>query len=157
MSNDDGFLSRWSRRKSDVREGRVPAEPSRSASPPVPSVVEPVAPAVEAQTNQPAPTLADVEQLTPNSNFASFVANDVSSEVKNAAMKKLFADPHFNVMDGMDVYIDDYNQISPLPKALLRQMVSAKTLNLFDDVEPDPTEQSLDQEGDKLNPKDSNK
>ena len=49
MSNDDGFLSRWSRRKSDVREGRVPAVPSRSASPPVPSVVEPVAPAVEAQ------------------------------------------------------------------------------------------------------------
>jgi hypothetical protein len=29
--------------------------------------------------------------------------------VKNAAMKKLFADPHFNVMDRLDIYIDDYS------------------------------------------------
>jgi hypothetical protein len=53
--------------------------------------------------------------------------------VKNAAMKKLFTDPHFNVMDRMDVYIDDYGQPDPLPKAMLRQMASAKFLNLFED------------------------
>jgi hypothetical protein len=48
-------------------------------------------------------------------------------------MKKLFADPHFNVMDRMDVYIDDYGQPDPIPQAMLRQMVSAKFLNLFED------------------------
>jgi hypothetical protein len=55
----------------------------------------------------------------------------VAPEVKNAAMKKLFADPHFNVMDRMDIYIDDYSQADPLPLAMLRQMNGAKFLNLF--------------------------
>jgi hypothetical protein len=77
--------------------------------------------------------LADVEQLTPESSYASFVARDVAPEVKNAAMKKLFSDPHFNVMDRMDIYIDDYGIPDPLPAAMLRQMTSAKFLNLFDD------------------------
>ena len=57
----------------------------------------------------------------------------VAPEVKNAAMKKLFADPHFNVMDRMDIYIDDYSQADPLPLAMLRQMNGAKFLNLFED------------------------
>jgi hypothetical protein len=33
--------------------------------------------------------------------------------VRNAALKKLFTDPHFNVMDGLDVYIDDYGKPDP--------------------------------------------
>jgi hypothetical protein len=62
------------------------------------------------------------------------MARGVAPEVKNAAMKKLFADPHFNVMDRMDIYIDDYGLPDPLPLAMLRQMTSAKALNLFDDT-----------------------
>ena len=62
----------------------------------------------------------------------------VAPEVKNAAMKKLFADPHFNVMDRMDIYIDDYSQPDPLPLAMLRQMNGAKFLNLFEDEDKDP-------------------
>jgi hypothetical protein len=62
----------------------------------------------------------------------------VAPEVKNAAMKKLFADPHFNVMDRMDIYIDDYSQADPLPLAMLRQMNGAKFLNLFEDEDKDP-------------------
>ena len=66
------------------------------------------------------------------------MARGVAPDVKNVAMKKLFSDPHFNVMDRMDIYIDDYSQPDPLPMAMLRQMTSAKTLNLFDD-EPEKT------------------
>ena len=75
----------------------------------------------------------DVQQLTPESDYANFMARDVAPDVKNAAMKKLFSDPHFNVMDRMDVYIDDYSQPDPLPAAMLRQMASAKFLNLFEE------------------------
>ena len=136
MANDDapsGFLSRWSRRKVDVREGRSLDEPQ----PPAPQqreshVSEPSA-AVDAQAAQTLPTLADAQQLTPASDFTGFMARGVAPDVKNAAMKKLFADPHFNVMDRLDIYIDDYSQPDPLPLAMLRQMTSAKTLNLFDD------------------------
>jgi hypothetical protein len=77
--------------------------------------------------------LQDAQALTPQSDFKRFVAADVDPEVKNAAMKQLFTDPHFNVMDRMDVYIDDYSIPDPLPESMLRQMASAKFLNLFDD------------------------
>lgn len=85
--------------------------------------------------------MSDVQQLTPESDYANFMARDVAPDVKNAAMKKLFSDPHFNVMDRMDVYIDDYSQPDPLPAAMLRQMASAKFLNLFDE-EPEKTSQA---------------
>jgi hypothetical protein len=77
--------------------------------------------------------MADVQSLTKDSDYTQFMAGEVAPEVKNAAMKKLFADPHFNVMDRMDVYIDDYGQSDPIPQAMLRQMASAKFLNLFED------------------------
>jgi hypothetical protein len=138
MANDDtpaGFLSRWSRRKADVREGRPLDEPSPDA--PLSPATTPTATA-PAQTTEPiarpVPTLADAQQLTPESDFTDFMSRGVAPDVKNAAMKKLFADPHFNVMDRMDVYIDDYSQSDPLPMAMLRQMASAQTLGLFDDA-----------------------
>ena len=55
----------------------------------------------------------------------------VPGEVRNAAMKKLFTDPHFNVMDGLDIYIGDYNTPDPLPAGMLEKMVGAEFLNLF--------------------------
>ena len=79
--------------------------------------------------------MSDVQNLTPESDFSPFMSSEVAPEVKNAAMKKLFADPHFNVMDRMDVYIDDYGQPDPIPNAMLRQLASAKFLNLFDEDE----------------------
>ena len=40
-------------------------------------------------------------------------------------MKKLFSDPHFNVMDGLDTYIDDYGKPDPIPLSMLRRMNQA--------------------------------
>jgi len=140
MAHDDGFLSRWSRRKQDVREGRPLDEPPPPAvKVATPAAATPAERVTETETPnvQPSPTLADVQQLTPESDFTGFMARGVAPDVKNAAMKKLFADPHFNVMDRMDIYIDDYTQPDPLPVAMLRQMTSAKALNLFDEA-PEP-------------------
>ncbi len=63
------------------------------------------------------------------------MAGNVGPEVRNAAMKKLFADPHFNIMDGLDIYIDDYSKPDPIPESMLRQMTSSKFLKLFDTEE----------------------
>jgi hypothetical protein len=76
--------------------------------------------------------LADAQALTSSSDFKAFVAHDVAPEVRNLAMKKLFADPHFNVMDGLDIYIGDYTQPDPLPEGMLRKMTSAHALGFFD-------------------------
>ena len=98
-----------------------------------PSTV-PAGQSVAEPTAQPAlPSLADTELLTPQSDFTPFMARGVAPEVKNAAMKKLFADPHFNVMDMMDVYVDDYSKPTPIPDDVLRQLVSAQFLDLFDE------------------------
>ena len=62
---------------------------------------------------------------------AASCARDVAPDVKNAAMKKLFADPHFNVMDGMDTYIDDYSKPDPIPPShaqAARQRAVSRTL-----------------------------
>lgn len=140
----DGFLGRWSRRKQDVREGRPPEEkqPAPQALPVPPHALpaEATLPAdtvsqatPEAETVAPPPTLEEAQALHPQSDFKRFVAVDVDPQVRNAAMKKLFADPHFNVMDGLDIYIDDYSKPDPLPQSMLRKMASAQFLNL---VEP---------------------
>lgn len=144
-----GFLSRWSRRKQAVREGQaLPPEPAAAPPGAEPVPAAPVAsassaaspasalpPADAPRDSTPSPTLDDVARLTPEADFSRFVAPDVASEVRNAAVKKLFADPHFNVMDGLDVYIDDYSLPSPLSKADMAKMVGARFLKLVDDPE----------------------
>lgn len=129
----EGFLSRWAKRKEAVREGRaVPEEPVAEVVPQVPQVPH-APPPQPAPEKPPAPTLADTETLTPASDFTRFVAPDVPPDVKNAALKKLFADPHFNVMDGLDTYIDDYGKPDPLPASWARQLASAQFLGLFEE------------------------
>lgn len=132
----DGFLGRWAKRKEAVRKGEaVPAEAPRVLPPPPSPVAErrqADAPVVEPS---PAPTLDDAQALTPQSDFTPFTRPDVAADVRNTAMKKLFADPHFNVMDGLDVYIDDYSKPDPIPPGMLRQLASARFLKLFDEPE----------------------
>ena len=137
----DGFLGRWSRRKQDVREGKPLQEPEPPRpAPPVlaqQGAVMPQAAEPPANVPEPAPlpTLQDAQALSIDSDFKPFVGRSVAPEVRNTAMKKLFTDPHFNVMDGLDTYIDDYTQPDPLPAAMLRQMASAQFMGL---VEPEP-------------------
>ncbi|MEK9804276.1 MAG: DUF3306 domain-containing protein, partial [Curvibacter sp.] len=40
------------------------------------------------------------------------------------------------VMDGLDIYIDDYNTPDPLPAPLLRKMASAQFLGLVEEEKP---------------------
>ncbi|MBX3609250.1 MAG: DUF3306 domain-containing protein [Hydrogenophaga sp.] len=157
--DDEGFLSRWSRRKQAQRSGQPvadqPLDPVQPIAPPSrvqgaspATVTTPVAdgPVAEPPPEAPPPTLQEAEQLTPESDFRRFVGSDVPSEVRNAAVKKLFADPHFNVMDGLDIYIDDYSLPSPLSKVEMAKMVGAQFLKLVDDPEePKKTEASAPQ------------
>ena len=134
----DGFLSRWSQRKRaggdglatpDVPAREVAAEQAAAAQT-VPAIPAPVAPAPREAL--PVPTMEDVLALTPGSDFRAYVDAKVPHEVRNAAMKKLFADPHYNLMDGLDTYIGDYGGADPLPLSMLRKMAGAEFLRLFD-------------------------
>lgn len=153
----DGFLGRWSRRKHEARAGATAAaDEGAAADPGVPPAQPPeplgasqaaVAPRTEdpsasvrsaADEPPPPPTMEDVRALTAQSDFSRFTTRDVAADVKNAALKKLFADPRYNVMDGMDVYIGDYSKPDPLPDSMLRQLASASFLRLFDEPPAEP-------------------
>ena len=139
----DGFLGRWSQRKQAVSEGKPLAEPVVVPKPPAPIRTEATPPPAEKlasaeegatpKAEPPVLSLDDVKALTPDDSYAPFVNRAVAPDVRNAAMKKLFTDPHYNVMDGLDIYIDDYSIPDPLPASMLRKMASAQFLKLFDD------------------------
>ncbi len=121
----DGFLGRWSKRKAGKQDEL--AEKSAEATP-APAVI-PASPDSEAL---PPASLEDVEKIDRFApDFSAFMKPDVDPAVQQAAMKKMFTDPHFNIMDGLDIYIGDYSKPDPLPPGMLERMVQSDMLNLF--------------------------
>jgi hypothetical protein len=122
--SDDAFLSRWSRRKLAARSAPEPAQPAIPAA-----AASPSPPSPEAQTaQQPPAPLPPVESLTPESDFTPFMRAEVDPSTRRAALKTLFQDPQFNVMDGLDTYIADYSQPDPLPAGWLEKMNQVSSL-----------------------------
>lgn len=105
------FLSRWSKRKQELRaEAQAPRPP------------QPAAPATAA------PELPPVEKLNMDSDYRGFFHPKVDEALRRTALKKLFSDPHFNIMDGLDTYIDDYSISDPLPAAMLGGLKQAQNI-----------------------------
>ena len=118
VEDKGGFLSRWSRRKLDAGKEAPVAKP---------------APALAAPASKPElPKIEDLKGLL--SEYKDFLRPGVDEKLRQAALKKLFHDPHFNVMDGLDVYIDDYSKPDPIPESMLRKLAHAKGI-LFDEKE----------------------
>jgi hypothetical protein len=130
--SEDHFLSRWSKRKHQANRGEPAPEPAPPVPPaPAPAVAENPVPAVP----EPAP-LPDVASLTPESDFTGFMREGVPEPLRREALKTLFQDPRFNVMDGLDVYIDDFSKPDPLPEGWLEKMNQVARLGEY--REPDP-------------------
>jgi len=121
------FLSRWSRKKKEVQP------------PPRPAAEKAMDP------KAPAPDLPPVDKLTIESDYRAFFHPKVGEDVRRAALKKLFSDPHFNVMDGLDVYIDDYSKTEAIPPAMLAGLRQAQKILAWakEDEEQRAKEQSL--------------
>ena len=122
----DGFFGRWSRRKAgietDSEEKKVEVTKESSQNLPLEGVAEevPVLPTLE--------DVAKMDRFDPD--FSAFMKPDVDPAVQQAALKKMFTDPHFNIMDGLDIYIDDYSKPDPLPPGMLERMVQSDMLKL---------------------------
>ena len=114
MATEDkeAFLSRWSRRKQEqAREAPAAGAPAQ-------------ADAKDAQ----APALPPVDELTPESDFAPFMHPKVAQAVRRVALKKLFADPHFNVPDLNEAYSGDWTGGDPISEELLKTLNQARTV-----------------------------
>ncbi len=134
MNPDDvgNFLSRWSRRK--LGKDQPAAEPQPPAEIPAAPEVGVPEPAIGSGAASAAEPLPPVESLNPDSDFTPFMRPEVEPGLKQAAMKQLFKDPHFNVMDGLDTYIDDYSIEDPIPAEMMKKLYQARQL-LFTDEE----------------------
>ena len=103
----ENFLRRWARLKREAASSSTAA----------------------AQTDrvaETAPPLPPLDSLTFESDFREFMHSKVEQSVKRAALKKLFSDPRFNVMDGLDTYIDDYTKADPISDELLATLEHAR-------------------------------
>ncbi len=125
------FLSRWSRLKREVKQQSPGQESPQGNQPPAPRVADP---------NTPPPQLPPLDQLTLESDYRDFLHPKVDEKVRLAALNKLFSDPHFNVMDGLDVYIDDYSRPDPLPAAMLATLRQAQKILEWAKETPEETE-----------------
>ena len=127
---EEPFLSRWSRLKQEAHD-----QPPQTKAPE--KAVDP---------KEPPPELPPVEKLTFDSDYRAFFHPKVDEDVRRAALKKLFSDPRFNVMDGLDVYIDDYSKTEPIPPAMLAGLRQAqKILEWAKGLDPEKKEAGADQ------------
>ena len=144
----ENFLSRWSKRKLEVREQEKLAE-SASAEFDAKAIL-PGQSGVVAKTTQvddvdaakatpqpelPLPTESDLQAVEQGGDIRAFMVDKVSRELKNKAFKALFSRPEFNVMDGLDIYIDDYNKFTPLSQEDIAKMTFSKQLLSRPDLE----------------------
>lgn len=152
----DEFFARWARRKSDAPRDPAPA-PDADASTPVTRTVADAS-QIDDSKARPLPSLEDVANLSHDSDYSVFMASGVDEAVKRSAMKKLFTNPHFNIMDGLDIYIDDYNKFEPITPEILAALNHAKALlnplaqfeaplmGLLDNLAEEPSENRMEQE-----------
>ncbi len=108
MAQDrEPFFTRWTRRK------RAALQSEAAPKPP-------------AQAEAPPPELPPLESLTPESDFSAFMHKQVDEKLRRAALKKLFADPAFNVVDGLDDYAEDFTQLETLAEGAAAGLEHAK-------------------------------
>ena len=108
---------------------------SKASLTPATGSVVPAAPAVALPDDAVLPVRApgslnadDAALLTEASDFKPFMAAGVDEGVRRLALKRLFADPQFNIMDGLDIYVGDYNSFTPMSAAMVAALSHGKTL-----------------------------
>lgn len=127
------FLARWSRLK---RGDAAAAEPVAPAVPVTPAAQDSPVPAagLPADAGSPVPSaeaaLPPIDSLDLAADFSAFMKKEVSESLRRAALRKLFSDPHFHFerMDKLDIYIDDYSGSDPIPADMLQKLRQFETL-----------------------------
>ena len=121
QQEQEGVLSRWSRRKLQTQEETkkedklVEATEQDSLDIQAPAVtVEP-----QGEDSPETPVLTDedmpaIESLDENSDFSMFMSSGVSDKLRNLALRKMFHAPVFNIRDGLDEYDEDYTYFEKL-------------------------------------------
>lgn len=127
-------LSRWSRLKRAAAEvdaaNTARAEPVE-ASPLVAKDDDCLSPNGKLHSVSASSEYAELPPISAISlaeDFTPFMQAKVPQALKQRALKALFKEPHFNVMDGLDIYIDDYTVFEPISPEVMATLSSWKTI-----------------------------
>jgi len=141
---EEGFLSRWSRRKRQAAEGR-PAEPE--AAPQMPEA--PPAPAPESAEPEPPAfdpaSLPPIESLTAGSDISAFLRKEVPAALRQAALRRIWTlDPAIRDYVGPAEYAWDFNAPDGVPGFALSlggdtKRLLAQAMGLLEEKEPADT------------------
>lgn len=143
---DRGFLSRWSQRKQAARQqGDADREHAHRDEVPVEPVIgEPEDAAGQekptraeiAEANQAAAEAVDLETLGFDSDFSLFLKDGVSTQLKNAALRKLWrSNPVLACVDGLNDYDDDYRTVETFADGIRSSWQVGKGYSWMSEVE----------------------
>ena len=148
-------LRRWSQRKLETARAGVPTPSQTSPAVGASGLSEASAKTAHGALEAAGSTtvsiqsasaeLPAIDSLTIDSDFAPFFKPQVDESIKRAALKQLFRDPRFNVMDGLDTYIGDYTQPDPIPAAMLEDLMQRRVFFPLSTPEKDPAERVVDE------------
>ncbi len=136
QDEQEGFLTRWSRRKTLSRQGEDLPEPAEEAgaiqAEASPAVQEPAPFAEDASAEHAGEEpgspedkpleLPPLESLDENSDYSAFLGDGVPADLKQKALRKLFHSPKFNIRDGLDDYDWDFTNPEPLGDIVTAEM-----------------------------------
>lgn len=105
--DDESFMERWARRKSEAHQVDADPESVEDAAPAATEAVDEAAPL----TDEDMPPLGELDQ---DSDYSAFLAAGVSPALRRRALRQLFRSPKFNVIDGLDDYCEDMTFFEPL-------------------------------------------
>jgi Protein of unknown function (DUF3306) len=139
LAESEPVLSRWSRLKRDrsaqenVVSKTVESSPtdringamSGGADRDVAASAKPTQLPETSRIDDALPSLDDVAL---DKDFTPFMQAKIPEALKRQALKALFKDTHFNTMDGLDTYIDDYTKFEPITPEEMAGLSSWKSI-----------------------------
>lgn len=128
-------LSRWSRLKRAAAAEQAAQSAVRPEAVVGPHAPEPGFDEISQNGSEgTTPPIGEYNELPPMSaislaeDFTPFMQAKVPQALKQQALKALFKEPHFNVMDGLDIYIDDYTVFEPISPEVMATLSSWKAI-----------------------------
>ena len=119
--HEEGFISRWSRRKhvaktaTDDKPLQESLEDSQDATLIAEEAAEEVSEAAVVEEDFPIDSdMPPLKSLDNDSDYSGFMSPKVSDELRNLALRKLFLGGMFNIRDGLDDYDDDFTSFEKL-------------------------------------------
>ncbi|CZF77651.1 DUF3306 domain-containing protein [Grimontia marina] len=143
----ESFLNRWSKRKQETQSENTDELTEENLAPETPEMEGDEPSLQDDSLEDEAPSMEDVEQLKAGDSASVFLAKGVASEVKKAALRKLFHSEAYNVLDGMNEYDLDYSNTPNLAAdvaASLRKWTKEKLEEATQDEQENLPETSTD-------------